>query len=186
MRLKYTLQYFFCIVNNLFRLILLTELSGSVRMSLMLAIRLKRVGRKNDPSFRIIVQDHRRAPTKTRGLVEFVGSYDARKGTPQVNAERIKYWISMGAQPSPTVHNILVSTKVIEGKKVNAMNKKTKVVKAAPVEVAKPKPAAAPVAEAAPAEVAEVAAPEAVVEAPVAETPKAEEAVAPEAEAPAA
>jgi small subunit ribosomal protein S16 len=154
----------------------------------MLAIRLKRVGRKNDPSFRIIVQDHRRAPTKTRGLVEFVGSYDARKGTPQVNAERIKYWISMGAQPSPTVHNILVSTKVIEGKKVNAMNKKTKVVKAAPVEVAKPKPAAAPVAveTPAPAPVVEVAASEAVVEAPVVELPAAEVSAVPEKEAPAA
>jgi len=91
----------------------------------MLAIRLKRVGRKNDPSFRIIVQDHRRSPKRTRGVVEFVGSYDARKGTPQVNAERVKYWLGMGAQASDTVHNILVSTKVIEGKKVNALNSKT-------------------------------------------------------------
>ena len=98
----------------------------------MLAIRLQRVGRTNDPSFRIIVQDHRRSPKKTRGLVEFVGSYDARKGTPQVNAERIKYWLSVGARPSDTVHNILVSTKVIDAKKVNAMNKKTKVVKDQP------------------------------------------------------
>lgn len=125
----------------------------------MLAIRLQRVGRKNDPSFRIIVQDHRRSPKKTRGLVEFVGSYDARKGTPQVNGERIKYWMGMGAQPSATVHNILIDTKVITGKKVNAMNKKTKVVKEAPKE--EPKAAA-----------------------PKAEEPKAEEA-APAAEAPA-
>ena len=143
---------------------MLTKFQGSASISRMLAIRLKRVGRKNDPSFRIIVQDHRRAPKKTRGLVEFVGSYDARKGTPQVNAERIKYWLSMGAQPSDTVHNILVDTKVITGKKVNAMNKKTKPVKAAPVEVAKPKPAA-PVVEEAPAPVAE----EVTTEAPVAE-----------------
>ena len=102
----------------------------------MLAIRLKRVGRKNDPSFRIIVQDHRRSPKKTRGVAEFVGNYDARKGTPQINAERVKYWISQGAQPSATVHNLLVGAKIIEGKKVNAMNKKTKVVK----EVAKEEP----------------------------------------------
>ena len=115
----------------------------------MLAIRLQRVGRTNDPSFRIIVQDHRRSPKKTRGLVEYVGSYDARKGKPVVNAERIKYWISQGAQPSDTVHNILVDTKVISAKKVNAMNKKTKVVK----EVAKEEPkAAAPVAAEAVAE----------------------------------
>lgn len=131
----------------------------------MLAIRLQRVGRKNDPSFRIIVQDHRRSPKKTRGLVEFVGSYDARKGNPQVNGERIKYWMGMGAQPSATVHNILVDTKVITGKKVNAMNKKTKVVKEAPKEEPKK---AAPVAE---AKAEEAATPEAKVveEAPVAE-----------------
>lgn len=98
----------------------------------MLAIRLKRVGRTNDPSFRIIVQDHRRSPKKTRGLVEYVGFYDARKGTPQLNGERIKYWMSQGARPSDTVHNLLIDAKVIPGKKVNAMNKKTKVVKEAP------------------------------------------------------
>lgn len=98
----------------------------------MLAIRLKRIGRKNDPSFRITVQDHRRSPKRTRGLIEYVGFYDARKGEPVLNAERIKYWISMGAKPSDTVHNILVGQKVITGKKVNAMNKKTKVVKEVP------------------------------------------------------
>ncbi len=98
----------------------------------MLAIRLKRVGRTNDPSFRIIVQDHRRSPKKTRGVVDLVGSYDARKGKPVVNAERIKFWLAQGAKPSDTVHNILVDTKVITAKKVNAMNKKTKVVKEVP------------------------------------------------------
>ncbi len=121
----------------------------------MLAIRLKRVGRTNDPSFRIIVQDHRRSPKKTRGVAEYVGSYDARKGKPQIDAERVKYWISMGAQPSDTVHNLLVGAKIIEGKKVNAMNKKTKPVKEVPKEEAKKAAPAAPAAEAAPAPVEE-------------------------------
>ena len=103
----------------------------------MLAIRLQRVGRTNDPSFRIIVQDHRRSPKKTRGLAEYVGSYDARKGTPAINAERVLYWISQGAQPSDTVHNLLVDAKILKEKKVNAMNKKTKPVKEAPKEEAK-------------------------------------------------
>ncbi len=97
----------------------------SAKISPMLAIRLKRVGRKNDPSFRIIVQESRRSPKKTQGIVEYVGSYDARKGQPQVNADRVKYWMSQGAQPSETVHNILVDLKVVEGKKTNALNKKT-------------------------------------------------------------
>ena len=134
----------------------------------MLAIRLKRVGRTNDPSFRIIVQDHRRSPKKTRGVAEYVGSYDARKGTPQINAERVKYWISQGAQPSDTVHNLLVNAKIIDAKKVNAMNKKTKIVKEVPKVEEKPAPKPA-----APAEpVAETPAP-AVEEKAEAETPAA-------------
>jgi small subunit ribosomal protein S16 len=103
----------------------------------MLSIRLKRVGRTNDPSFRIIVQDHRRSPKKTRGVAEYVGSYDARKGTPQINGERVKYWMSQGAQPTDTVHNLLVDAKVITGKKVNALNKKTPVKKDVPAEAPK-------------------------------------------------
>ena len=72
-----------------------------------------------------------------------------------MNAERIQYWISKGARPSDTVHNILIDTKVITGKKVNAMNKKTKVVAAAAESSGEPKKeapkedpkAAAPVAD---------------------------------------
>lgn len=155
----------------------------------MLAIRLKRVGRSNDPSFRIIVQDHRRSPKKTRGVAEYVGSYDARKGTPQINGERVKYWISQGAQPSDTVHNLLVDAKIITSKKVNALNKKTPVVKEVPKEVEKK---VAPVVVAAPV-VAEVVAPvvaeepkaeESKAEEPKVEEPKAEVAPAPVAEEP--
>lgn len=104
----------------------------------MLAIRLQRIGRTNDPSFRIIVQDHRRSPKRTRGLVEYVGSYDARKGKPTIKGDRVKYWMSQGAKPSATVHNLLVDAKVISEKKVNAHNKKTKPKKDEPKEEAKP------------------------------------------------
>ena len=125
----------------------MTKKSLSATIARMLAIRLQRVGRTNDPSFRIIVQDHRRSPKKTRGLVEYVGNYDARKGKPVINGERVLFWIAQGAQPSATVHNLLVDAKVLTSKKVNAMNKKTKVVKEAPKVEEKP---AAPQAEAAP------------------------------------
>jgi len=130
----------------------------------MLSIRLKRVGSKNDPSFRVIVQDHRRHPTRGN-VVEYVGSYDARKGKPQINSERVQYWLSQGAQATDTVHNLLVDTKVIKDKKVNAHNSKTKIVKKE--EPKKEEPKAAAPAVTAPV-VAAVAA-EAVVEAPVAE-----------------
>lgn len=109
----------------------------------MLAIRLKRVGRTNDPSFRITVQDHRRSPKRSKGLVEYLGSYDARKGKPVINAERVKYWMSQGAKPSDTVHNLLVDAKIITEKKVNAHNKKTKPVKETPKEEVKPAPVVA-------------------------------------------
>lgn len=88
----------------------------------MLIIRLQRVGRKNDPSFRIIVTDSHRA-AKTGSVLEVLGSYDARKGQPQIMAERVKHWLANGAQVSATVHNLLVGAKLIEGKKVNVLPK---------------------------------------------------------------
>jgi len=81
----------------------------------MLIIRLQRVGRTNDPSFRVIVTDSKNS-AKTGNFLEIVGSYDARQGKPQLNAERIQHWIKNGAQVSDTVHNLLVKAKIIEGK----------------------------------------------------------------------
>lgn len=116
----------------------------------MLAIRLQRVGRKNDPSFRMIVADSKLKP-KTGNVLEVLGSYNARKGSPVIKTERVKHWMSVGAQVSGTVHNLLVDAKVIAGKKVNVLNKKTPIVKEQPAEAPKAAaPAAAPVAEAAP------------------------------------
>ena len=83
----------------------------------MLMIRLQRVGRKNDPSFRIVITDSKNGP-KAGKFLEIVGAYDARKGKPQFDADRIKYWMSVGAQTSDTVHNLLVKNKIIEGKTI--------------------------------------------------------------------
>jgi small subunit ribosomal protein S16 len=90
----------------------------------MLKIRLQRVGRKNDPSFRVVLTDSKNA-TRSNKFHEILGSFDARKGEPVLNAERVKYWISVGAKPSGTVHNLLVGGKIIEGKKVNVLSKKS-------------------------------------------------------------
>lgn len=86
----------------------------------MLAIRLTRVGKKKQPTFRLVVQDKQKDPWGK--AVEIVGNYNARTSpkTVALKADRIKYWMSMGAQPSPSVHNILVDAKVIEGEKVKA------------------------------------------------------------------
>jgi len=102
----------------------------------MLAIRLQRVGRKNDPSFRVIVADSKLKP-KTGNFVEVLGSYNARMGKPVINVERAKYWMSMGAKASGTVHNLLVDLKAVSGKKINVLGKKTPIVKAVAAEEAK-------------------------------------------------
>ncbi len=92
----------------------------------MLTIRLQRVGRKNEPTFRVVVTDSKTAAKKNRRFHEIVGSYDARdKNVTNLNAERIKHWLSKGAQASGTVHNLLISKKVIEGKKINVLPQKT-------------------------------------------------------------
>jgi len=95
----------------------------------MLGIRLQRVGRKNNPSFRIIVADSRLKP-KTGNFLEILGSYDPRKDKPMINAERAKYWMSVGAQLSGTVKNLLINLKIISGKKINVSTKKIQTAKA--------------------------------------------------------
>ena len=118
----------------------------------MLTIRLSRVGSKNDSSFRVIVVDSKRKPQPGKYL-EMVGSYDPRVDRVELKADRIKHWISNGAQVSDTVHNLLVSKKIIEGKKINILPK-FKASEAPAVEAAPAAVAEAP-AEAAPTEVTE-------------------------------
>ena len=88
----------------------------------MLTIRLSRVGRKNDPSFRVIVVESKRKP-QPGNYLENVGSYDPRVDRVELKADRIKHWIGMGATVSDTVHNLLVSKKIIDGKKINILPK---------------------------------------------------------------
>lgn len=94
----------------------------------MLAIRLQRVGRKNDPSFRVIVADSKLKP-KTGNVLEVLGSYNARMGKPIINIDRTKHWMSVGAKASGTVHNLLVDLKAVTGKKINVLGKKTPIIK---------------------------------------------------------
>ncbi|MDP3052222.1 MAG: 30S ribosomal protein S16 [bacterium] len=98
----------------------------------MLKIRLQRIGRKHDPSFRIVLTDSRRGP-KSGVCSEILGSYDARKGKPQLKSERIKYWLLKGVQVSETVHNLLVDAHIIEGAKRNALPSARKKGAAVPV-----------------------------------------------------
>ena len=110
----------------------------------MVRIRMKSMGRRHRPFFRICAMDAR-SPRDGRSIEE-LGHYDPMSRNPEtqtvLNADRIRYWLSVGAQPSD---------------KVAAILRRHTVVKPGPGEpwelpkpVAAPEPAAAPVADAAP------------------------------------
>lgn len=90
----------------------------------MLKIRMQRTGRINQPSFRIVVTEHTASP-KAGKYVERVGFYNPHSKERTLVEDRIKYWMSVGAKPSGTVHNMLVSAGVLNAKKVNVLPKKT-------------------------------------------------------------
>jgi small subunit ribosomal protein S16 len=93
----------------------------------MLIIRLTRKGKKNQPFFRVVVID-KRSSTRGGRSVEDLGYVDPLKKRKSLNAERIKYWLSKGAQASDTMHNLLVAEKIIEADKVHVskLSKKAK------------------------------------------------------------
>lgn len=74
------------------------------------------------PSYRIIVVEHTEGP-KTGNIVEKVGTYNPRSKERVIDADRVKYWMSVGAQPSDTVHNMLISLGIMTGKKINVLPK---------------------------------------------------------------
>ena len=103
----------------------------------MLKIRLQRTGRINDPSFRVVVVEHTASPRAGR-YVERVGSYNPKSKERLLNADRIKHWLSVGAQASGTVHNMLISAGIVTGKKVNVLPRKSPPAKEAAPEAAAP------------------------------------------------
>ena len=70
-------------------------------------IRLKRIGAKNTPAYRIVVTDARN-PRDGR-FIEEIGSYQPtkRENKFKINLERAKYWVGVGALPSETVASMI-------------------------------------------------------------------------------
>jgi small subunit ribosomal protein S16 len=106
----------------------------------MLMIRFMRIGRKNQPSFKIVVTEKTKSSTGGR-FIEEVGFYNPVTKEKIVRAERIRYWISQGAQATPTVSNLLISEKVTEGDKT-PKHKKPKKKEEAKTETQAAQPAA--------------------------------------------
>lgn len=80
----------------------------------MLSIKLQRIGRRHQPSYRVVVAEARSkmiAPP-----VEDLGSYNPMTKAFSVKGERVTYWVSKGAQPTVTVHNLLAKAKIIDAK----------------------------------------------------------------------
>jgi small subunit ribosomal protein S16 len=117
----------------------------------MLAIKLQRVGKKHQPSFRMVVVERR---SKLNGPpVEDLGAYDIRAKKLDAKKDRVEHWLKMGAQPTTTVWNLLVTHKLADGKKIAVkMKKPTKAegegAKSPEVNPAKSGPAEAPAAPA--------------------------------------
>jgi len=89
----------------------------------MLAIRLKKRGRKHQPSFRVVVAEKR---SKRDGReIEDIGFYNPISKGFNVKEDRVKYWLSVGAQATPTVWNLLVKHKIINAPKIPIKIKKS-------------------------------------------------------------
>ncbi len=83
----------------------------------MLVIRLSRVGKKNQPEYRLIINEKHKDPWGD--ALEYLGYYNPRTEPALITlkVERIKYWLSQGAQVSDTVRNILIDQGIMEGSK---------------------------------------------------------------------
>ncbi|MFA6082299.1 MAG: 30S ribosomal protein S16 [Patescibacteria group bacterium] len=83
----------------------------------MLRIRLARRGQKHQPTYRLVVAEHTR-PT-TGKFVEILGHYipTTKPKVFEVKKDRVLYWIERGAQPTDTVHNLLVDAGVLTDKR---------------------------------------------------------------------
>jgi small subunit ribosomal protein S16 len=85
-------------------------------MERMLAIKLQRIGKKHQPSYRLVIAEKRSkmlAPP-----VEDLGSYNPQTKAFNVKKDRVSHWVKMGAQPTVTAHNLLVKQGVLTSAKI--------------------------------------------------------------------
>jgi small subunit ribosomal protein S16 len=91
----------------------------------MLTIRLQRVGTKNRPAFRVVLAERERAVGKK--FLEILGHYDIKNKELGIkNTDRLDYWLKQNVLLSPTVRNLLIEKKFLEGEKVKAWRPKKK------------------------------------------------------------
>jgi small subunit ribosomal protein S16 len=111
----------------------------------MLVMRLQRIGKKGQPSYRVVVAERR--SKLTAPPVEDLGSYSIRTKEGTFQKERILHWLSKGARPSFTMHNLLVKHKIISEPKIQ-LHIKAKLLEGAAKEADKKETPAEATAEA--------------------------------------
>lgn len=91
----------------------------------MIKLRLRRMGAKKQPSYRIVAADVR--SPRDGSFIEIVGFYNPQTDpyTLQVNEERAKYWLDHGAQPTDTVRSLLVKSGVLPARTFAANGQNT-------------------------------------------------------------
>ena len=100
----------------------------------MLIIRLQRAGKRNQPLYRVIVAE--KTASASKKFIEVLGSYNPHTKNLVMKADRLEYWKGQQISMSPTVHNLFVTKKMVDGKKVSAFKLPKK--EAAKEEVAAP------------------------------------------------
>ncbi len=83
----------------------------------MVKIRLSRVGKKNKPSYKIVVCNAREK--RESYFLDQIGWYSPITKDFNVDQTKVQYWLSVGAQPTDTVYALLVKSKIIEGDRNN-------------------------------------------------------------------
>ena len=106
----------------------------------MLAIKLQRIGKKHQPSYRLVVAEKK--SKMAAPPVEDLGSYHPSTKAATIKKERVSHWMKMGAQPTVTVHNLLVGQGILTVPK-KAVKMPKAVAKAASAESASAEPQAA-------------------------------------------
>ena len=89
----------------------------------MLKIKLAKVGKTNKKVFRIIISEKGRDPYGR--ALEILGSYNPYSKELKIKGDRVNYWLSKGAKMTPSINNLLVGQKIVDGEKVKASKKGT-------------------------------------------------------------
>ncbi len=72
----------------------------------MVKIRLTRTGKKNYANYRLVITNNREK--RDSKVIEYVGNYNPHTKDLKLEAERINYWLGVGAQPSDSARGLLV------------------------------------------------------------------------------